>query len=144
MARDWRDPSLNRCITSRCTGAVHVRFSCLPKSFRPPPELDVIPLIYSYLLIRTTLFCIARLRCAIREINADWPHGVLLWVHYRVRTRFENKRLSFSWSQLVACDWRDPSLNRCITSRCTGAGHVRFSCLPKPFRPPPELYVRQF
>ena len=41
MARDWRVPCLNRCLTSRCTGAGNVRFLCLPKPFRPPPELDV-------------------------------------------------------------------------------------------------------
>ena len=52
MARDWRDPLLNRCITSRCTGAGHVRFSCLPKSFRPPPELYVRPTVkYKTILV---------------------------------------------------------------------------------------------
>ena len=39
------------------------------------------------------------------------------------------KQTSFvSWFQLVACDWRVPCLNRCLTNHYTGAGHVRFSC----------------
>jgi hypothetical protein len=53
------------------------------------------------------------------------------------------KQTSFvSWFQLVACDWQAPCLNRCLTNHYTGAGHVRFSCLLKSFRPPRDLNVR--
>ena len=41
MASDWRVPCLNRCLTNLYTGAGHVRFSCLLKSFRPPRDLNV-------------------------------------------------------------------------------------------------------
>ena len=41
-------------LTSRCTGADHVCFSCLPTPFRPPRELDVIPLICLCFYFRTT------------------------------------------------------------------------------------------
>ena len=39
-------------LTSRCTGADHACLICLPTPFRPPRELDVIPLICFYSYIR--------------------------------------------------------------------------------------------
>ncbi len=65
-------------------------------NFRPPRELDVIPLICFCYSFPNGAFRIVRSPCAIRDNNVVMPNDALLWVHHRVRTCFENKRLSFS------------------------------------------------
>ena len=49
---DLRVPYISRSLTSRCTGADHGCFFYLPTLFRPPRELDIIPLICFYSYIR--------------------------------------------------------------------------------------------
>ena len=111
------------------------------------------------------------LRCAIRDSYAGWTYvcfysyvrmvsvvtsvrgaqfvkvtlACLMTVLPELITACELvlKKTSFvSWFQLVARDWQAPCLNRCLTNHYTGAGHVRFSCLLKLFRPPRDLNVR--